>query len=330
MTAIGGRGAFFSLAAAVAVVLGVFGVHAFWEGELSHLTGPAEWIWVTDELEEIHPQGALFVATLHLDRPPPSALLKVCGDREYVVYVNGTAAACGWSRPGFRLDLYDVAHLLKQGDNVIAAEVRSPTPAGGLLLALDVEGAGRNVLTSGPAFVSRPQFSLAAHEPLDAAVPVRWGSPPRFPWGYPKPLSHPRTLDEVVVEDPVRADAGAVHPLQGGGWVITLPRPVYGYLWLEFDGDGPAFVATSERPQGDDLGSLQDEAHPVVRVRGQRRWLEPEPRTVATVFVLGVQRPTGVEVWPVAEEVSSTAPGVVLGSYGPVPRTRWTIRTHPE
>ena len=330
MTATGGRGGLFSLAAAVAVALGAFGVHAFWERELSHLTGPAQWIWVTDQLEQVHPQGALIVASLHLDGPPPSALLKVCGDREYVVYVNGTAAACGWSRPGFRLDLYDIAHLLRQGSNVIAAEVRSPTPAGALLLALDVDGAGRNVLTSGPAFVARPRFSLAAHDPLDSPAPVRWGSPPRFPWGYPRPLSHPRTLDEVVVEDPVRVDGSSVRALPGGGWEITLPRPVFGYLWLEFDGDGPAFVATSEGKGDDDLGSLQDSAQPAVRLAGQRRWLEPEPQLIGKVFVLGVQRPAGAEVWPVSEEVSSTAPGVVPGSYGPVPRTRWTIRTHPE
>ncbi len=320
----------FSLALAVAVALGAFGLHAFWERELSHLTGPAQWIWVTDRLEEVHTQGALFVASLHLDGPPPAALLKVCGDREYVVYVNGTPAACGWSRPGFRLDLYDIAHLLKQGSNVIAAEVRSPTPAGALLLALDVEGAGLNVLTSGAAFVSRPHFSLAASDPLDSAVPVRWGSPPRFPWGYPRPLAHPRTLDEVVVEDPVRADASAARARPGGGWELALPRPVFGYLWREFDGDGPAFVATSERTAGDDAVPPEDSAQPAVRLQGQRHWLDPEPRTIGRVYVLGVQRPVGAEVWPVAEDVSSTAPGVVPGSYGPVPRTRWTIRTHPE
>ena len=330
MTAIGGRGGFLSLAVAVFVASGFYAVHGFWERELSHLTGPAQWIWVTDELDELHPQGALFVASLRLDGPPPTALLKVCGDREYVVYVNGTPAACGWSRPGFRLDLYDIAHLLRQGSNVIAAEVRSPTPAGALLLALDVDGVGRNVLTSGPEFVARSRFSLGPHDPLDSAVPVRWGPPPRFPWGYPKPLSHPRTLDEVVVEDPVRIDASAIRSLPAGGWEIALSRPVFGYLWLEFDGDGQAFVAVPARDGSADPRSLRDEAHPAIRIRGQRRWLEPEPRMISKVYVLGLQRPVGAEVWPVSEDVSSTAPGVVPGSYGPVPRTRWTTRTRPE
>jgi len=324
----GRRQPFFVLVLVVILAAAAVGVHGFWERELSHLTGPAQWIWVTDALETLHPQAALFVATLHLDGPPPSALLKVCGDREYVVYVNGTPAVCGWSRPGYRLDLFDVAHLLKQGDNVIAAEVRSPTPAGALLLALDVEGVGRNVLASGPAFSARATFSLAAHDPLDQPVPVRWGAPPRFPWGYPKPLSHPRTLDEVVVEDAVRAEIRAV---PDGGWEVSFPRPVFGYLWLEFQGDGLGFVAT---PDGDgpfpDLRWMRGQAHFAVRLRGQRRWLEPEPRRFAKVYVFGMQRPVAAEVWPVGEDASSTAPGVVPGSFGPVPRTRWTTQTHPE
>ncbi|TAM44690.1 MAG: hypothetical protein EPN53_16075 [Acidobacteria bacterium] len=312
----------------VGVAAAAFSVHGFWERELSHLTGPARWIWVTDELDEIHPEAALFVGSLHLDAPPRGALLKVCGDREYVVYVNGTAAACGWSRPGFRLDLFDVGHLLRQGDNVIAAEVRSPTPVGGLLLALDVDGVGRNVLVSGPAFRARSRFSLAPRRPSDAPVPVDWGRPPHFPWGYPKPLSHPRTLDEAVVEEPVGA-AGAVRKLPDGGWELSLPHPVFGYLWVEFAGDGAAFVATAADGAGDGR-ALREDAQPVVRVPGQRRWLDPEPKLVRRIYIFGMQAPVGAELWPTSEDVSSTAPGVVPGSFGPVPRTRWTTRNPPE
>jgi hypothetical protein len=305
-------------------------VHGFWKKELSHLTGPAEWIWVTDVLNPIHTQGALFVASLHLEAPPPAALLKVCGDREYVAYVNGSPAACGWSRPGFRLDLFDIAHLLKQGGNVIAVEVRSPTPVGALLLALDVDGVGRNVLVSGRSFVARSRFALTASDPSDRPVPVSWGMPPRFPWGYPHPLPHPRTLDETVVEDPVRVGARDARSLPGGGWEFVLARPVHGYLWLEFGGDAMAFVAAAGAGDTGDAEVWRSEASPVVRVKGQRWWLDPQPSQVSRVYVFGQQAPVAVEVWPVAEQFSSAAPGVVPGSFGPVPRTRWTIRTHPE
>jgi len=311
-------------------MLATLAVHGFWKKELSHLTGPAEWIWVTDVLNPIHAQGALFVASLHLEAPPPAALLKVCGDREYVAYVNGSPAACGWSRPGFRLDLFDIAHLLKQGDNVIAVEVRSPTPVGALLLALDVDGVGRNVLVSGRSFVARSRFALTASDPSDRPVPVSWGLPPRFPWGYPHPLPHPRTLDETVVEDPVRVGGSDARSLPGGGWEFALARPVHGYLWLEFGGDTMAFVAAAGAADTGDAEAWRSEASPVVRVKGQRWWLDPQPEQISRVYVFGQQAPVAVEVWPVAEQFSSAAPGVVPGSFGPVPRTRWTTRTHPE
>jgi hypothetical protein len=318
------------VALGVGVMIAAYVVHGFWRRELSHLTGPAEWIWVTDVLDPIHAQAALFVASLHLEAPPPAALLKICGDREYVVYVNGTPAACGWSRPGFRLDLYDIGHLLKQGENVLAVEVRSPTPVGALLFALDVDGVGRNVLVSGRAFSVRSNFALGARDPSDRPVPVSWGTPPRFPWGYPPAQPRPRTLDEVVVEDPVQVRGTEASRLPDGGWEFVLPRPVHGYLWLEFGGDGMAFVATTSSTNAYDGETARNDATAVVRVKGQHWWLDPEPQLVARVYVFGQQQPASVEVWPVNEQISSAAPGVVQGNFGPVPRTRSTIRTRPE
>jgi hypothetical protein len=313
----------------VAVMVGGLALHRFWRRELSHITGAAEWIWVTDALEWTYPACGLFVTTLTLDAPPGRALLKVCGDREYVVYVNGSAAACGWSRPGFRLDLYDIAHLLRQGENVIATEVRSPTPAGGLLLALDVGDVGHNIVVSGPQFVLRERFSLAAKAGGDAPIPVVWGAPPHYPWGYPEPVSHPRTLDEVMVEEPVRVDRSEARGLPRGGWEFDLPHPVTGYLWLDFEEDGLAYVATAADAGSVNRSALREAAQPVIRLQGQRRWLDPYPRRIATIEVFGRHAPSAVEVWPLPGEFSSSAPGVVRGTHGPVPRMRWTIRNPP-
>ena len=313
----------------VAVSLGGLSLNRFWYRELSHVTGNAEWIWVTDTLEKVYPTGGLFVATFDLETPPRSALLKICGDRSWVAYVNGTAAACGWSRPGFRLDMFDVGHLLRQGSNVLAVEVRSPTPAGGLLLSLDVAGVGQNILVSGPRFVSRGRFSLAAHDPSDGPVPVLWGRPPRFPWEYPVLTSHPRTLDEVMVEDPIRVASSAARRLPGGGLAFELPRLVDGYLWLRYAGNGPSYLAVSSE-QVADVNRLRRIAQPVVRIAGQRWWLASAPREIRTVYAFGEQVPSAVEVWPIPPDLSSSAPGVVIGRHGPVQRTRWTTRNPPE
>ena len=304
-------------------------VHRFWLRELMHLTGEAQWIWVSDALERVHPTAGLFVAAMRLENPPSEALLKVCGDREYVVYVNGSPAACGWSRPGFHLDVFDIGHLLRQGDNALAVEVRSPTPVGGLLLALDVTGVRRNILVSGPAFRSRSTFSLVAPGDGDGPIPVTWGRPPRFPWAYPDPVSRPRTLDEVVVEDPIHLDSRLAVEIPGGGWLTRPTTPVFGYLWLELPEGDAAYVDVRESPSAFDPAVARSEAQPVVRLRGQTRWLDPEPRWIGQIAVFGTKVAPTVDLWPVPEELRRAAPGVVRGTHGPVPRARWSTRIPP-
>ena len=313
----------------VVALSALYGLHRFWTSSMWHITGPARWVWVTDDLERLYPETALFVASLNLQAPPPGALLKVCGDREYVVWVNGTLAACGWSRPGFRLDLFDVAHLLRVGDNTLVIETRSPTPVGGLLAALDVDGIGRNVLVTGRDFVLRRRFSLAPPMPREPKPPVSWGLPPRFPWGYPTPLPHPATLDQVFTEDPIRIAATIAEKLPGGGLAFRLPSLPFGYLVLEFARDGASSVWTTPAPAWWHVPLAHAWAQPVVRIAGEERYLDPEPRRHGTVMVFGSAPLRAVEIWPVPAELSSVAPGAVAGKLGPVPRTRWTTRNPP-
>ncbi|NCO69387.1 MAG: hypothetical protein GW878_02550, partial [Acidobacteria bacterium] len=215
-------------------------------------------------------------------------------------------------------------------DNTLIAELRSPTSAGGLLLALDVDGVGRNVLVSGLSFTFRNRFSLAAGRGPDSEVPVVCGDPPRFPWGYPTLVSRPRTLDACVVEDPVRVPVARASELPGGGWRFTVGRPVMGYLWIEFADDRPSWVVSMPHHDGVDFRWARSIAQPVIRVPGQTRWLDPEPREFGQVLVFGRGRPVAVEVWPLDEAVSSSAPGVVRAMSGLEPRTRWTTRNPPE
>ena len=194
---------------AVVLLVAGRGVHRMWARQLSHLTGDAEWVWSTDALERIHQEAGLFVATFRVEAPTRSALLKVCGDREYVAYVNGTVAGCGWSRPGFRLDLLDVAHLLRVGANTLAVEVRSPTPVGGVLVALDVEGIGSNVVATGRSFVFRRRFDLSPVAAGRGPASDAMGAPSAFPVGVSG-----RGLETV---DGRRGEHRGTHALGGRG-----------------------------------------------------------------------------------------------------------------
>lgn len=285
-------------------------------------------MWVTDQFSPVAPAAGLFVAGFSLASPPREALLKVCGDREYVVWVNGTPAACGWSRPGFRLDLYDIGHLLRQGENVLAVEVRSPTPVGGALLALDVAGVGANVLVSGPAFVLRRHFALAARLPDDEPLRVLFGRPPRQPWGYPRLVPHPRTLDEVMVLDPIRLEAEAAVRLADGGVRFDLPREVEGYLWIEAGGDRAMYVAVGGEDESN-AAAARLRAQMAVRVRGQQRWLDAAPRRIRRVWVFSREAPRAVEVWPLPGELRRGAPGLVWEGGELVERRGWERRYPP-
>lgn len=299
------------------VVLGWAWLHGFWRKEVGNLTGQARWIWVTAELERPYPTRAVFVAAFEVGEPGPGALLKVAADRDYVAWVNGVASACGWSRPGFRLDVYDISHLLRPGKNRVRIEVRSPTPVGGLLAALDLPGQKTNAVVTGRDFLLESKNGLVT-------PPVVWGAPPRYPWAYPRVFSRPRTLDQLLVEEPqpaaLAAQVGArsylyVFPTQVFGYVVVHPQ-VGGWLWYASGSSGETLEALRERLQPF-LGA------PEVL-------LDPEPGWVSQVLVVGAAPPKIVEVWPVAGPFRARAPGVVPGKHAPLPRTRWSYRNPPE
>ncbi|MDW7967874.1 MAG: hypothetical protein RMI39_07105 [Thermoanaerobaculum sp.] len=222
-------------------------LHGFWRRQVGNLTGEARWVWVTQQLERPYPTRAVFVAPFSLPEPRPGVLLKVAADREYVAWVNGVLAACGWSRPGFRLDVYDVSHLVRPGRNALRLEVRSPTPVGGVLAAVDLPGVGKNALITGRDFFLEERSSLVP-------PPVVWGPPPRYPWGYPRLLSRPRTLDQLLVADPI--NVGPPRQVQGHTYLYQLDPPVFGYLWLIPDGAGWVWYAVGGG--GEDLGPLRE------------------------------------------------------------------------
>lgn len=298
--------------------LGVLWLHGFWLGQLNHLTGEARWVWVTQEIERPYPVRGVFAASFTVSQLGPGALLKISGDREYVARVNGIVAGCGWSRPGFRLDVYDISHLLRPGLNTLELEVRSPTSVGGLLAAVDLPAQGKNVLVTGR------DFFLVQEKDQRFPPPVVWGSPPRFPWGYPRLMSRPRTIDQVVLEVPVRLSGPS--SLAPNGLLYALEAPIFGYLWVEPGDNSWLWYAVGEGEK-----SLQElRKNLTVFTGAPEGLLNPEPQWVSQILLIAKKPPKTVEIWPVAQRFRSQAPGFVPGKYAPVPRTRWYFRNPPE
>ena len=110
------------LAWAGGVVLLLLLLRGQFRHELYHLTGEASWMWVTGDVAEKRPVAGIFVRDFSLADRPRRAVAKICGDRQYTLWINGHLVLVGYNRPGFRLDVVQVTDLVRPGRNVIAVE----------------------------------------------------------------------------------------------------------------------------------------------------------------------------------------------------------------
>lgn len=147
-------------------------------------TGDARWIWYSRDVKE--PRPIAFVATrdVVLDRAPTRATAKIFADNWHVLWVNGRKAGGARQRPGAPLALYEIAPLLSRGVNRIAIEAGSDTGAGGLLFSLDLSDSGRDAVVSDVRW--RVDLSREAIRAGGRYRPAVWGSPPMYPWGWPR------------------------------------------------------------------------------------------------------------------------------------------------
>lgn len=167
--------------AALAAARAVLSAHA--ERELSR-TGAARWIWYSRDVKE--PRELAFVATrdVVLGRRPSRATAKVFGDRWHVLWINGRRVGGARQKPGDPLALYEVAPYLAAGRNRIAIETGSETGIGGLLFSLDISDWGRDAVVSD----GRWRVDPSRRAIIDGGRyrPDVWGSPPMYPWGWPR------------------------------------------------------------------------------------------------------------------------------------------------
>jgi hypothetical protein len=178
--------------AAAAAIRSTLQAHA--EREYSR-TGSARWIWYSREVKE--PREIAFVATrdVVLERSPERATAKLFGDAWHVLWVNGRRVGGARQHPGDPLALYEVAGYLRRGVNRIAIECGSKTGVGGLLFSLDLSDRGRDaVVSDGRWRVDSSRQAIFSGGRYRAEV---WGSPPMYPWGWPR-LPRPNELRRAL------------------------------------------------------------------------------------------------------------------------------------
>lgn len=153
-----------------------------------NITGGAQWIWAPHRMSDRVP--LTFFATREFTLPENRiyAHLKIAGDPEYDVWVNGALVGMRRVSPDERaLDAYDISALVKTGRNRLVIAVRTPQGVGGLLASIDIHPEIANfVVTDGAWKIYRtwmPEL-LARDVPSLAVGPVVIGKPPIGRWNY--------------------------------------------------------------------------------------------------------------------------------------------------
>ena len=150
-------------------------------------TAPAKLLWAQHPMSANDPVA--FFAARDVELPPNRVYvrLKLLGDPEYTLYVNGREIAGRYVGEDRALDYYDLSEVTQTGRNRIVVAVRAPKGAGAFLAALDLAPETENWI------VSDAQWKIYRRwDPLilqyDVAgsweLPMIIGAPPIGRWNF--------------------------------------------------------------------------------------------------------------------------------------------------
>jgi hypothetical protein len=199
--------------------------------KFSNRTASAQWIWARHSMSANEPLA--FFAARDIELPPNRVYtrLKLAGDPEYTLYVNGQEVAGRRVGEQRALDYYDLTPIVKTGRNRIVVAVRAPQGTGGLLASVDIAPETENwLITDGQWKIYRTWDPLL----LEFDIAGRWerpmivGQPPVGRWNYLEIAKRETGLPPATLQNPKEGFAlTALLPkitTQGGIAVATAVR----------------------------------------------------------------------------------------------------------
>lgn len=150
-------------------------------------TPGARWIWAHHPMSANEPLA--FFASREITLPPNRVFtrIKILGDPEYTLYVNGQEVAGRFVGEDKSLDLYDVSELVRTGRNRVVVAVRAPKGVGALLVAIDIAPETENWVVSDERWKIYRRWDPLL---LEYDIAGRWespaivGEPPLGRWNY--------------------------------------------------------------------------------------------------------------------------------------------------
>ncbi len=269
------------------------------------ITGEARWIWAPRPMSAGEPIA--FFASRVIDLPAHRIFthLKILGDPEYTLWVNGRLVANRRVEGRQALDLYDLSGMVNDGPNRIVVAVRAPQGAGGLIAAVDIGHEAANWVVSDGSWRIYRRWNaeiLRRDLPGEFESPAIIGEPPVGRWNF---LEASRRMPENPASEviqPVRSFrmTGFVPSVRTSeGIAISVKEPAgatvfdfgftHGRLRLTLDKPRHGSHAMRVRFANDarELPLVEGSLRPVVFAAGEQIVTTPESRPFRYVMVFG-------------------------------------------
>lgn len=168
-------------------------------------TASARWIWARHPMSSNEPVAFFAAREITLPANRIFTRVKLLGDPEYTLYVNGREVAGRLVGEDKAFDLYDVSDLVQTGRNRIVVAVRAPKGVGALLVAVDIAPETENRVVSDQQWKIYRQWDPLL---LEYDIAGRWeapsivGEPPIGRWNYLEIARRERATPPTAVLPP--------------------------------------------------------------------------------------------------------------------------------
>ena len=160
----------------------------FYSSKFRNVTGDASWIWLEVEPDREAPAVILVTRNVSVPAQREYFRIKVAGDPEYVLYLNGRRIGSGGAPETGEIDLYEIDDGIVDGLNRIVIAGRSSTGYGGLIASIDFGPFKQNMLVTNEEWTVYQQWSptLLHHDApsLNPSRPWKLGKPPDGRWDF--------------------------------------------------------------------------------------------------------------------------------------------------
>ncbi|HET7436327.1 MAG TPA: hypothetical protein VFN10_16575 [Thermoanaerobaculia bacterium] len=270
------------------------------------ITGEAKWIWAEHRVSDNVPLGFFAVRDFTLPENRLYTKLKICGDPEYELFVNGRSVAAHRTEGERKLDVYDLAPFVHTGVNRIVVAIRARQGVGGLIASIDIAPEVQNfVVTNREWKIYRrwsPELLLRDVKRDVAEVPMIIGEPPTGRWNYlsprdREPVPPPTTIFDPKQSFPMKAQIPTIRTKSGVAVAVadSVAATVYDFgftqgrvrILLERPSIVSRVVQVRFANAREELNQIEWNVLNYVVAPGETEVTDPEPRSFRYVLVVG-------------------------------------------